>query len=180
VPEQRHECLSARIDAQALQAEAEFVALVQQWSRRQFTQQRFGQSQHQAGVAAGDRMADLIAFAGIEQQHMVRIGDRVVAADMPQVGSAVGEHQMRRRHALLCAAMPARTRAMHVSHRDRTRFEQEVYFKVRHFRHAQLSRLSKVASMATIHYDRFRPVRRRSAHVRSAPMPDIPPFEAIS
>ena len=61
-------------------AEGEPAAIAQQRPRRQLAQQRFGQHEVETGVAARDRVADAVAFGGVEEQHLVGLGHRLVAA----------------------------------------------------------------------------------------------------
>ena len=42
-----------------------------------FAQQRLGHRQREAGVAARHRVAHLVALAGVEEEHLLRLGDRV-------------------------------------------------------------------------------------------------------
>ena len=67
VSEQRHQDLGPRIDPQALPAKGRARAVAQEIPGRQFAQQRFGDAQRQAGIAARHRVTDAVAFAGVEK-----------------------------------------------------------------------------------------------------------------
>ena len=99
--------------------EPERRALADQFLRRQLFEQGRCDRQHQAGIAAGHRMADLITLSFIEQQDMVGIRHGQVAAHVPQVQPAIGEHEVRVRGAFLGAAVPAAARAVHETHGHR-------------------------------------------------------------
>jgi hypothetical protein len=75
-------------------------------------------------------MTDLIALAGVEEKYVVRIGYGLIAADMPHVNAAIGEHEMCGRGAFFDAALTARTGAAEVSQRDGIRIQQMVDFEL--------------------------------------------------
>src|SRR5712671_1567400 len=75
-------------------------------------------------------MTDLIALTGVEEKYMVRIGHRLIAADVPHVNAAIGEHEMRGRGAFFRAPMTARTAAADVSQRYGIRIQQMIDFEL--------------------------------------------------
>ena len=75
-------------------------------------------------------MTDLIALAGVKEKYMVRIGYSLIAAHVPHVNAAIGEHEMRGRGAFFRAAMTARTAAADVSQRYGIRIQQMVDFEL--------------------------------------------------
>src|SRR5258708_33916998 len=87
-------------------------------------------------------MTDLIALAGVEEKYMVRIGHRLIAADVPHVNAPIGEHEMRGRGAFLCAAMTARAAAADVSQRYGIRGQQMVAFELGQVGHTHPNILS--------------------------------------
>jgi hypothetical protein len=75
-------------------------------------------------------MTDLIALAGVEEKYMVRIGHRLIAADVPHVNAAIGEHELRGGGAFFRAAMTAHTAAADVAQRYVIRKQQMVDFEL--------------------------------------------------
>jgi hypothetical protein len=132
---ERHQCLGARIDSLVLSTEAQWRLTVQQGRRHELAQKRFRKNQHQAGIAPIDRMTDLISLTGVEEQHMIRIGDCLVATDVTDVDPSVRKHQLRFRGTLVRTAMTTRAAAQDVSNRYGIRRQQMVYLKFRHCRH---------------------------------------------
>jgi hypothetical protein len=130
MPKQGDQGLRARVDALMLATESEVSAVIQKRPGREFTQDGFRQDQRQACIASCDRMTDLIALAGVEEKYVVRIGYRLISADVPPVNAAIGEHEMRGRGAFFDAAMAARTRAADVSQRYGIRIQQMVDFEL--------------------------------------------------
>jgi hypothetical protein len=122
--------LCARIDALMLATESKVTAVIQERPGREFAQDGFRQDKRQACIASRYRMTDLIALAGIEEKYMVRIGYRLIAADVPHVNAAIGEHELRGRSAFFCAAMTACSGASDVSQRYGIRSQQMVDFEL--------------------------------------------------
>jgi hypothetical protein len=122
--------LCARVDALMLATESNVPAVIQERPGREFTQDGFRQDERQACIASCDRMTDLIALAGVKEKYMVRIGYRLIGADVPHVNAAIGEHEMRGRGAFFCAAMTARTAAADVAQRYGIRSQQMVDFEL--------------------------------------------------
>src|ERR1700689_5178310 len=91
---------------------------------RELPQERLRQGKRQAGVAAGDRMTDLVPLAGVEEQDMVGVGDGLIACNVPQVDPAIGKYKGRRRGAFLYAAMTTFAGAANVAQRYRVGAEQ--------------------------------------------------------
>ena len=77
-------------------------------------QQRLAKGKSQAGIAARYRMADAVAFAGIEEQHLIRFGDSLVLPKVPHINTAIRKYQVRRSGRLLCTQLPAAALAVHV------------------------------------------------------------------
>ena len=61
----------------------------------QLAQQVLADRNRQTGVVAFDGVADVIAFPGVEEEHLVRFGDRVAVSEMVHVDAAIGKHQVR-------------------------------------------------------------------------------------
>src|ERR1700722_198385 len=80
-------------------------------------------------------MTDLIVLTGVKEQHMIRVGDRLVATDVTDVDPSVRKHQLRFRGTLVGTAMPTRAAAQDVSNRYGIRRQQIVYLKFGHCRH---------------------------------------------
>jgi hypothetical protein len=85
VPQERHQGLGARIDSLVLAAEAQWRLTIKQGRRHEFAQEGFRKDQHQAGIAAAERMADLIGLTRAKKQHVIRISDRLVSTDVADV-----------------------------------------------------------------------------------------------
>ena len=134
VPQLRDERLRPRIDAQTLLPKRERRARpgTQKRARRQLVQERFVDDQIEAAVAARHRMADAIAFASVEEQHLIRFGDRFVLSNVPHENAAGREHQTRLARGLLVAAALARPRAGEVVNLDRRRLQQRHRDDTRH------------------------------------------------
>jgi hypothetical protein len=77
-------------------------------------------------------MTDLVALAGVKKKYVVRIGHRLIAADVPHVNTAIGEYQMRSRGTFFRAAMTARAAAADVSQRYGMRIQQMIDFELGH------------------------------------------------
>src|ERR1700722_17506333 len=107
-----------------LEAEPGRFPSAQKRRGRELPQERCRQAERQTGVAAGDRMTDLVPLAGVEEQYMIGVGDDLVASDVPQVHPAIGKYKVRRRGAFLYAAMTTFAGAAHVAQRNRVGAEQ--------------------------------------------------------
>jgi hypothetical protein len=95
VPQERHQCLGARIDSLVLAAEAQWRLTIQQGRRHELAQERFRKGQRQAGITTIHGVTDLISLTGVKKQHMIRIGDRLVPTDVTDVYPSVRKHQLR-------------------------------------------------------------------------------------
>jgi hypothetical protein len=126
VPEQRYQRLCPRIDAAALLPEGQRSAVAQKGAWRQLVQQRFGDGDVEAGIAACHGMADPVAFGRIEEQHLVGLGDGLVAAEMAHEDAAIRKHQMRGAGAFFGALMLAIALAAYIAHRDGRRLQQRL------------------------------------------------------
>jgi hypothetical protein len=123
VRERCDERLCPRIDAQPLPPEREGAAA---------PQRSLVDHQHQAGIAALHGVAHPVALGGVEEQHLVRIGDRAVAPDMPHIGAAIGKDELGDACLLLRPLVPAGPGASHVPHGHERRGEQGVNGKLGH------------------------------------------------
>jgi len=130
MPKQGDQGLCARIDALMLATESKVLAVIQERPGREFAQDGFRQDKRQACIASRYRMTDLIALACVKEKYLVRIGYRLIAADVPHVNAAIGKHEMRGRGAFFCAAMTARAAATDVSQRYGIRIQQMVDFEL--------------------------------------------------
>jgi len=133
----RDQGLCARIDAKLLEAEPDRFPSVQERRGREFPQDVFRQGKRQAGIAACDRMTDLVSLAGVEEQDMIGIGDRLIATDVAQVNPAIREHKVRHRDAFLFAAMTTFAAAPNVAQRYALRAEQPRNLELGWSRHAR-------------------------------------------
>src|ERR1700722_15531864 len=75
--------------------------------RRQLVQQILRETHHETIVTAFDGMTDLIAFRGVEEENLVRIGNRLLSAHMADVHAAVRKDQVCDGGAFLGAPMSA-------------------------------------------------------------------------
>ena len=71
-------------------------------------------------------MADPIGLAGVEEQHLVRFGDGLVAPHMAHIDAAIGEHELRGARAFLRTLMPAAPAAIDILDADRRRLQQRL------------------------------------------------------
>src|SRR5262249_52373034 len=69
-------------------------------------------------------MADAIAFAGVEEEDLVRLGDRIVSAKMSNVNAAIREHHVGGVRGFLIAVMPAAALALDISDGDDLRLQK--------------------------------------------------------
>ena len=127
MPEQHHQRLCARVDAQCCWLNANVATGAHQVPGRELAQRGFGHAQHQAGVAPDHRVTDLVALPLIEEQHVVGVGHRLVAAHVAQVHAAIRKHEVRVRGALFSAAMTAGAAAIHTTHRHQPGVEQAIH-----------------------------------------------------
>ncbi len=87
--------------------------------RRQLQQRRRADPDRKAGIAAFERMADPVGFAFVEEDDLVGLRHRLAAAQMMHVNPPIGEHQVSRGSAFLCALVPACARARDVPNQKR-------------------------------------------------------------
>ena len=139
VPEERNQCLRARIDPQPLHAKLKIRAVLEQGGRRELTERRFVNHQVEARIAAGHRMADAVAFEGVEEEHLIRLGHRLIAPEMSHEGTAIGENEVRRARVLFRIGVSMTARAAHVLDRDAGSRQKRLNGK---FRHASSTRAS--------------------------------------
>ena len=124
VSKQRRQCLRSRVDARTLLSKRDAASITQEAPRRQFIQNRFAEDNVKAGVTAWDRVADAIAFVGVEEEDLVRLGDCIVSPKMPDVSAAIWEDDVGCVRGFLIAVMPAATRALDISDGDELRPQQ--------------------------------------------------------
>jgi hypothetical protein len=134
MPQRGDERLGARIDAKPLQLKRHRRAIVQQTARRQLREQRLAHDQIQAGVPARQRMAHAIAFAAIEEQHLVGFGDCLVPPEPPDIHAAIRKDDVRGRGVFVGGGVPAGAGAPHVANGDRGRCQERMCFDVGHRR----------------------------------------------
>jgi hypothetical protein len=101
--QQRHQRLRSRIDAQPLRLESGGRSILEQRSRSELAQLLFPEGEREVRVAARNRMAHAVRLAGVEEQHLVRLRNGLVAAHMAHVHAAIGKHEMRPGCAFLAA-----------------------------------------------------------------------------
>jgi hypothetical protein len=89
-------------------------------------QQCFTNDQRQTAIATRHRMTDPVTFGGVEKQHLVCLGYRLIVPNMPHINAAVRKHQLRGSRALLRALMTAASAAHCVPDRNRRRLQQRV------------------------------------------------------
>jgi phosphohistidine phosphatase SixA len=95
VTQQRSHCLHVYIYPVVLTSKAQRARRTQHLRRRQFAEQIVREQNAQVPVAALYRMADLVALRRVEKQDVVCVADRLFAADMTHIHTAVGKDQMR-------------------------------------------------------------------------------------
>ena len=99
--------------------------------RRQFTQLRLVDDQRQTGIATRHGMADPVAFGGVEKQHLIRLGDGLIMAQVAHINAAIRKHQLCGR-ALFRTLMRQPPWQYDVSDRNGWRFQQRSSGKFRH------------------------------------------------
>src|SRR5579863_2289177 len=105
-------------------------------------------------------MADPVCLVFVDEDDLVRLRDRLCTAGVVDIRAPIGEHQMRRRDALLGALVPACALAHHVPDRHRIGREERAGVEVGH---ADASRSSR-RSIAT---SRRSSAEKQSAHRRA-------------
>src|SRR5262249_6800689 len=90
----RNESLRTRVNTQPLLTEGEKLVLLQQAPRGEFGQKRFSDEQSKARVAAGNGMANAVAFCGVEKKNLVGLCDGLVGSQMADVDTPVGENHL--------------------------------------------------------------------------------------
>jgi hypothetical protein len=107
VPQQRDERLRPRIDPEtgAVESHRSFRAKI--GFRRQLFEHLLADRQRKARVAAGNGVADVIAFLCIEEDDLVRFRNRLASPHMVDIDAAIGKHHMRGSDGFLCAPVPA-------------------------------------------------------------------------
>jgi len=131
VAQQGDEHLRARVDPAALHQEGG-RPLAQQLCRREFVQNVLAEAQIEAGIAASNGVADLVALMRIEEQDLIALRDRVVTPDMADEDTAIGKDQMGGVRTFLAAAMPSLAGADDVAHQHDLAVEKLAHRELRH------------------------------------------------
>jgi N-acetylneuraminic acid mutarotase len=113
-------------DAQTLLSKGDAFGFTPQASGRQLIEYRFTDHEIQAGIAARHRMADPVALVSVEEEDLVRLGDRIVSPEMSDVNAAIWEHHVDCVRGFLIAVLPAAALALHISDCDETRLQERV------------------------------------------------------
>src|ERR1700733_11177878 len=130
--QQYHERLHLCVNSQMLTPKAQGANGGEHGCRRQLAQQILRETPHETIVAAFDWMTDLIAFRGVEEEDLVRIGNRLPSAHMANVHATVRKDQVCDGGAFLGAPMSAGAGAAHVQDRHRWRRQQTFDFALNH------------------------------------------------
>jgi hypothetical protein len=69
-------------------------------------------------------MTDAVAFVRVEEEDLIRFGNRIIATEMSHVHSAIREHDVRRTRGFLIAARSAAARATDVPNGNERCFQQ--------------------------------------------------------
>jgi hypothetical protein len=133
-------------------------AVAQKGEWRQFTQLGFADGQGQTGIATRHGVGDPVAFGGVEEQHLVCLGDGLVMPKMPHIDAAIRKHQLGGGRALFRARMRGAALAAHVPDRNGRRSQQILNGKLGH----------GCTSTSTGRRD-WRSARRHDARSRSSP-----------
>jgi uncharacterized protein YdhG (YjbR/CyaY superfamily) len=126
VTEQGYEGLGAGIDAQPLRVKCGCRARREQRGGREFEEQFLADGQGEAGIAAANRMADAVALAGIEEQHLVGFGYGLIGAEMTDIGAAIGKDDLGGGGVFFRALLAAAAGAVDVADGDRGGLEQQL------------------------------------------------------
>jgi hypothetical protein len=92
----------------------------------QFLEQCFANDKRQTAIATRHRMTDPVTFGGVEKQHLVCLGYRLMSPNMPHINAAIWEHQLRGSRALLRALATAPAQAQCVLDLNRRSLQQRV------------------------------------------------------
>src|ERR1700721_825334 len=92
--QQYHERLHLCVNPEMLTSKAQGTHGGEHGCWRQLAQQFLRETHHETIVAAFDRMTDLIAFRGVEEEDLVRIGNRLLSAHMADVHATVRKDQV--------------------------------------------------------------------------------------
>ena len=117
---------------QALPAKDDAIAVLKMFFGRELLQEVFAHCDGETGIAAFHRVADAIALRFVEEQHLVRFGDRVVASQMAHVDASVREDQVRGARALFGALVATAAVAGYIANSDDLRVQQILDDEARH------------------------------------------------
>ena len=132
VAQDGHEDLSTWIDAQAMQTKSWNGGVGEQRRRGDFAEERFAESEGEAGVASGNGMADAIALADVEEEDLVGFGYGCVASEVADVGAAIGEDHLRDLGAFFGTGMGMAAAAVHIADGDAPGVQQGLNGDLRH------------------------------------------------
>jgi len=132
LPQQRRKRLGPRIDAQTLLSKRDASAFTQKTPWRELVEHRFADDEIQTGVAAGDGMAHPVAFVRVEEENLIRLGNGIVSAEMPNEDTAIWERHVGGVRGFLVALVPAAPRAVDIPDCDERSLQQRSSGNVRH------------------------------------------------
>src|SRR5277367_4425278 len=118
VPQQSHEHLSARVNAQTLPPKSESRTVAERSRRRQFTQQGLAERQRHAGIATGHWVAHPVALGGVEKQHLIGLSYGLILTQMTHVDAAIRKYQFGRDRVLFPTVTGRAASAVHIPDRN--------------------------------------------------------------
>src|SRR5262252_2544505 len=80
-------------------------------------------------------MAHAVALVRVENEDLVRFGDRLVLPEMSDVETAIREDHVRRARSFFLTVVPAATRTLNIPDRDESRLQQLAGGHLRHRPH---------------------------------------------
>ena len=132
VSEQGHKRLSPAVNSETWVTKCDSRSVVKQRRRRELMELRFFKHQRQAGVAAGHRVADPVAFHRIKEKYLVRFGDGLILPDMANVNTAIRKHKLSGNGAFFRALMWTCSSAVRIPYRNGRRRQESVNIKFRY------------------------------------------------
>jgi len=94
--------------------------------------ERIADDQHQTGIASRHGMADPVAIARVEEQHLVCLGDGLVTPQVAHIGAPIRKHQLRGARVLFRTRVPEAALAVHVPDCDGRSLQERLNRKLRH------------------------------------------------
>ena len=131
VPEHGHQRLCSPVDSRPLLAKCKNRYGAQKLARSEFSKQRLLNDESEAGIAAGHRVADTIAFMGVEEDHLVRFSDGLIVAQVPDKDAAIWKHQLRGLSVLFLRMITVGSCAIDITDGDDGRVKKQVNVKLR-------------------------------------------------